>query len=52
VPLDAISLVIPIMTFLDMFETMSNTTGDMAVSTIVASNEKLLDADVYKKGLE
>ena len=49
VPLDAISLVIPIMTFLDMFETMSNTTGDMAVSTIVANNEKLLDVDVYKK---
>lgn len=49
VPLDAISLVIPIMTFLDMFETMSNTTGDMAVTTIVANNEKLLDADIYKK---
>lgn len=49
VPLDAISLVIPIMTFLDMFETMSNTTGDMAVTTIVASNEKLMKADVYKK---
>ena len=49
VPLDAISLVIPIMTFLDMFETMSNTTGDMAVSTIVANNEKLLDVEIYKK---
>ena len=49
VPLDALSLVIPIMTFLDMFETMNNTTGDMAVTTVVARNEKLLDVERYNR---
>lgn len=49
VPVEAISLVIPIMAFLDMFDTMNNTTGDMAVSTIVASREGLLDEEIYNK---
>ncbi len=33
---------------LDMFRTVSNTTGDIAVTLIVAKMEKLLDIDVYK----
>ena len=49
VPLSALSVVIPILTFLDMFVTMSNTTGDMAVTTIVASSEKLLDVETYNR---
>ena len=49
VPLGALGMVIPIMTFMDMFVTMSNTTGDMAITTIVASNEKLLDVKTYNR---
>ncbi len=33
---------------LDMFRTVSNTTGDMAVTLIVAKLEKLLDIEKYK----
>lgn len=49
VPLEALGVVIPILTFLDMFVTMSNTTGDMAVTTIVANSEKLLDVETYNR---
>ena len=49
VPIEAIGLVIAIDPLLDMFITMSNTTGDVAAALIVARNEKLLDLDMYRK---
>lgn len=47
VPLESIGLVMGIYPFLDMFDTMSNTTGDVAAALIVAKNEKLLDMKKY-----
>ena len=46
VPISAIGLVIAIDPVLDMFDTMSNTTGDIACATIVASKEGLLDRKI------
>lgn len=34
---------------LGMLRTMSNCLGDVAVSTIVAKSENLLDMDIYNK---
>ena len=48
VPIEAIGLVIGINPILDMCNTMSNTTGDVAASLIVAKNEKLLDEKVFR----
>ncbi|WP_026666297.1 dicarboxylate/amino acid:cation symporter [Butyrivibrio sp. FC2001] len=48
VPMEAIGLIIGVDSLLDMFRTVSNTTGDIAVTLIVAKMEKLLDIDVYK----
>lgn len=47
VPVEAIGLIIALNTILDMFDTMNNTTGDLAASLIVAKSEKLLDKEVY-----
>ncbi len=47
VPIEAVGLVMGVDSLLDMFRTASNTTGDMAVSLIVAKSEGLLDMDVY-----
>ena len=47
VPVEAIGLIIAVDPILDMFVTMSNTTGDVAAAMIVAESEKLLDEDVY-----
>lgn len=47
VPVEAIGLIIAVDPILDMFVTMSNTTGDVAAALIVAKSEKLLDEDVY-----
>ncbi len=47
IPIEALSLIIAINPILDMFDTMSNTTGDMAAAVIVARSEKLLDTDKY-----
>lgn len=49
VPIEAIGLIMAINPFLDMFGTMSNTTGDVAASLIVAKSESLVDLEVYKK---
>jgi serine/threonine transporter len=46
VPISAIGLVIAIDPVLDMFDTMSNTTGDIACATIVSSKEGLLDRKI------
>ena len=47
VPIEAIGLIMGINPFLDMFCTMSNTTGDVAASLIVAKSEGLIDLDIY-----
>lgn len=49
VPIEAIGLIIAIDPLLDMFITMSNTTGDVAAALIVARNENLLDLETYRK---
>ncbi len=50
-PIEAIGLVMAIDPFLDMFSTMNNVTGDMAVTTIVAKTEGMLDTDMYNKDI-
>ena len=47
IPIEALGLIIAINPILDMTDTMSNTTGDMATAVIVASNEGLLDLEKY-----
>ena len=47
VPVEAIGLIIGIYPFIDMTNTISNTTGDVATAAIVASSEGLLDRDIY-----
>ena len=47
VPIGAMGLVIAIDPILDMFDTMSNTTGDVACALITAKKEKLLDEEIY-----
>lgn len=47
VPVEAIGLIIAITPLLDMFDTMNNTTGDLAAALIVAKSENLLDKAVY-----
>ena len=49
VPIEALGLIIGIYPFIDMFNTMSNTTGDVASALIVASSEKLIDKSIYNK---
>ncbi len=49
VPVEAVGLVIAINPILDMFDTMSHTTGDMAAALIVAKSEKLLDGAKYRE---
>ena len=47
IPIEALSLIIAINPILDMMDTMSNTTGDMAAAVIVAKKEGLLDLEKY-----
>ena len=47
VPMDCLPLVMVYLTVTDMVCTVSNTTGDVAASVIVASTEKLLDKNKY-----
>ncbi len=47
VPMDCLPLVMVYLTVTDMICTVSNTTGDVAASVIVASTEKLLDKNKY-----
>ena len=49
VPIEAIGLIMGVDSLLDMLRTVSNTTGDMAVTLIVARLENLLD---FKKYME
>lgn len=47
VPVEAVGLIIAVNPIMDMFSTMSNTTGDMTVSLITARSEGLFDKEVY-----
>ena len=47
VPMDCLPLVMIYLTITDMVCKVSNTTGDVAASVIVASTEKILDKDKY-----
>ena len=48
VPLEAVTLIMGIDSLLGMMRTTSNCLGDVAISTIVAKQEGLLDMDAYK----
>jgi Na+/H+-dicarboxylate symporter len=48
IPVEAIGLVMGIDSLAGMFRTMSNCTGDVAVSVIVARLEKLMDIEIYQ----
>ena len=50
VPIEAVALVMGIDSFMGMTRCMSNCLGDVAVSTIVAKQEGVLDTDAYKRG--
>ena len=52
VPIEAIGLIIAIDPIIDMFCTMSNTTGDMTAALIVAKSEKLLDTERFKSKVQ
>lgn len=47
VPIEVVTLVMGIDTLLGMIRTMNNCLGDVAVSTIVAKTEGILDIDMY-----
>ncbi|MBE6040575.1 MAG: dicarboxylate/amino acid:cation symporter [Clostridiales bacterium] len=47
VPIGAMGLILAIDPVLDMFDTMSNTTGDVSCALITAKKEGLLDMDIY-----
>ena len=49
VPIEAIGIIMGVDSMFDMFRTVSNTTGDIAVTTIVAKSEKLIDLDTYNR---
>ncbi|MCR5054998.1 MAG: dicarboxylate/amino acid:cation symporter [Lachnospiraceae bacterium] len=48
VPIEAIGLIMGIAPIMDMFDTMSNTTGDVAAALIVSRSENLIDIEKYK----
>ena len=48
VPVEAVGLVMGIDALCGMFRAMSNSTGDVAASLIVAKSEKLLDRNKYR----
>ncbi|MBQ6623018.1 MAG: dicarboxylate/amino acid:cation symporter [Mogibacterium sp.] len=47
VPIESLGLVMAINPFVDMLDTMSNVTGDIAAATVTAKSEGLLDTDVF-----
>ena len=48
-PLEAIGLMMAVYPFIDLLITMSNTTGDMAATLVVAKSEGLLNEKIYRK---
>ncbi len=51
-PVEALGITMGIFPFIDMMDTMSNTTGDVATTLVVASKEGLVDLDVYNKNIK
>jgi Na+/H+-dicarboxylate symporter len=49
VPIESIGLIMGINPFLQMANTMSNTTGDVAASLIVARSEDLVDLEIFNE---
>ncbi|MBR2066882.1 MAG: dicarboxylate/amino acid:cation symporter [Solobacterium sp.] len=49
IPVEATSLIVAIYPFIDMVATMSNTSGDIAASLIVAKSENLLDIERFNQ---
>lgn len=47
VPIESLGLVMAINPFVDMLDTMSNVTGDIAAATVTAKSEGLLDTEVF-----
>ncbi len=47
IPPEALGLIMGVDSILDMIRTTSNTTGDMVVTTTVASQEHLIDLEIY-----
>ena len=47
IPMEALGLIIAVNPILDMFDTVNNTTGDVAAAVIVAQSEKMLDVEKY-----
>ncbi len=47
VPIEAVGLIMGVDSLLDMLRTVSNTTGDIAVTLIVAKSEGLIDMETY-----
>ena len=49
VPVEAAGLMMGIDSIVGMFRTASNTTGDVAISLVVAKLENLVDLEVYNR---
>ena len=47
VPIESLGLVMAINPFVDMLDTMSNITGDIAAATVTAKSEGLLDKETF-----
>ena len=47
IPVEAVSLIMGIDPFFSMLRAMSNCTGDVVASVVVAKSEKMFDAEVY-----
>lgn len=49
IPIEALGLVMAINPISDMFDTVNNTTGDMAASLLVARSEGMVDLEIFNK---
>jgi Na+/H+-dicarboxylate symporter len=49
VPLEAVGLIMALSPLIDMFSTVSNVTGDMTATLIVAKSEGLVDMQIYNQ---
>ena len=47
IPVEGAGLIMAIDSIVGMFRCLSNTTGDVAITLVVARLEKLMDTDVY-----
>lgn len=47
VPIEAIGLVMAIYPIVDMFDTLNNTTGDMAATLVVGRLENMVDIEIF-----